>query len=396
MSNNKNMTKSQAKRAQRQAELAQKKRKEKLGKFIGFIVFLAFVAAITWVITTIVMKQNDKVTPNGDYSAGLEANGYISGADASKDLIIPDYNKIIVPYEEIEFTESDIQSSINNILNGNLVLDTNPSREVALGDLVNIDYVGTIDNVEFDGGSAVDYDLEIGSGSFIDNFEEQLIGATVSSELDVYVTFPEDYHTAEYAGKNAVFHVTINGIETAPEFTDAFVAENLSEYATTVEGYKQYLKETNEDMKLTTWVKNNIIEYAEVKSYNKKYLKTLKAINLYDDLEGLESVKGFYEAYGMEAPTTPAEANGMTEEEYLTSIDVNAQNNYRNNLAYQAVVELEGATADAAFYKDYLVKQGNDASYYDTLVEQYGEPYVLQLAIQEKATEILKDKVTIQ
>ena len=88
------------------------------------------------------------------------------------------------------------------------------SLTVANGDTVNIDYVGTVDGVEFDGGSTngTGTDLVIGSGSYIDDFEDQLIGAHPGDEVQVEVTFPDDYGSQDLAGKDAVFAVTINGI----------------------------------------------------------------------------------------------------------------------------------------------------------------------------------------
>ena len=110
---------------------------------------------------------------------------------------------------------------------------------------MNINYVGTIDGVEFDGGSAENYDLTIGSGSFIDDFETQLIGAHPGEQVNVNVTFPEQYeNNPDLAGKDATFLVTINGISELPELTDEFVKENLSEYAQTVDEYRQYLRDT--------------------------------------------------------------------------------------------------------------------------------------------------------
>ena len=92
--------------------------------------------------------------------------------------------------------------------------DTDSSLEVKDGDTVNIDYVGKIDDVAFDGGSTDGNgtDLVIGSGSYIDNFEEQLIGAHPGDEVEVKVTFPDDYQATDLAGKEAVFDVTVNGI----------------------------------------------------------------------------------------------------------------------------------------------------------------------------------------
>ena len=93
-------------------------------------------------------------------------------------------------------------------------LSTDTSLTVADGDTVNIDYVGTVGGVEFDGGSTngTGTDLVIGSGSYIDDFEDQLIGAHPGDEVQVEVTFPDDYGSQDLAGKDAVFAVTINGI----------------------------------------------------------------------------------------------------------------------------------------------------------------------------------------
>lgn len=90
--------------------------------------------------------------------------------------------------------------------------NTDSSLEVEDGDTVNIDYVGSIDGVEFDGGSYEGYDLVIGSGTFIDDFEEQLIGAHPGDTVDVTVTFPDNYSAEDLQGQEALFEVVINGI----------------------------------------------------------------------------------------------------------------------------------------------------------------------------------------
>lgn len=92
------------------------------------------------------------------------------------------------------------------------VIVANPFKIIRNGDTVNIDYVGTIDGVEFEGGTDEDFDLTIGSNTFIDGFEEQLIWHRPGDTFDVEVTFPKDYHSADVAGKDAVFKVTINEI----------------------------------------------------------------------------------------------------------------------------------------------------------------------------------------
>ncbi len=110
------------------------------------------------------------------------------------------------------------------------------------GDIVNIDFVGSVDGVKFDGGSAQDYDLTLGSGSFIPGFEDQLVGAKKGDKVDVKVTFPEDYHATELKGKEALFECTVNAVKRKelPALDDDF-AKEISEFGTLAE-YKEDVK----------------------------------------------------------------------------------------------------------------------------------------------------------
>ena len=110
------------------------------------------------------------------------------------------------------------------------------------GDIVNIDFVGSVDGVKFDGGSAQDYDLTLGSGSFIPGFEDQLVGAKKGNKVDVKVTFPEDYHATELKGKEALFECTVNAVKRKelPALDDDF-AKEISEFDTLAE-YKEDVK----------------------------------------------------------------------------------------------------------------------------------------------------------
>lgn len=110
------------------------------------------------------------------------------------------------------------------------------------GDIVNIDFVGSVDGVKFDGGSAKDYDLTLGSGSFIPGFEDQLVGAKKGDKVDVKVTFPEDYHATELKGKEALFECTVNAVKRKelPALDDDF-AKEISEFDTLAE-YKEDVK----------------------------------------------------------------------------------------------------------------------------------------------------------
>lgn len=142
----------------------------------------------------------------------------------------------------VEVTEEDIKNELDRIANTNARTLDITDRPVQADDTVNIDYAGTVDGVAFDGGTAEGYDLKIGSHSFIDTFEDQIIGHSIGEEFDVNVTFPEEYHAAELAGKPAVFHVKVNGIKAKelPEINDEF-AQDVSEFDT-LEEYKEDLK----------------------------------------------------------------------------------------------------------------------------------------------------------
>jgi len=388
---------SQIKREQRKKEVASARRNARLMSIIGWAFVLVVIALIAWGVVSLIQKENSKVQMTDNYSAGLDENGYISGVKASSKVTLPNYKGLTVPYSEIEYTDAQIDTDIENLVAGYKYASDDASLKVADGDTVNIAYVGTIDGELFDGGSSDSYDLEIGSGSFIDDFEEQLIGAQNGSQVTVEVTFPEDYQSADVAGMDAVFEVTINSITVIPEFTDEFVAEKLSDYATTVDEYREYLRTTNEEENLNTWIRTYLIDNSTVSSYSNKYLKAIKAIQKYDDMQSYEYINQMYEAYlGYSYYGSFEDYAGMTEAEYDESLKDIAKDTAKENMIYQAIVETEGVTADAAYYKQVLKEEGREDTYYDSQVELTGEPFVLQQAIKAKAMEIIVDSVVIQ
>lgn len=390
------MTKSQAKRAERKKEAQQKKKKENISNAVSLIISIVIVLAVVALIARGIYKKASKVNPSNDYSACLDENGYIRGTGAA-DIELPDYKNIVIPMSEVEFTDAEIDENIENYLESNKVLSDDESLTVADGDEVNIDYVGTMDGVAFDGGTAEAYDIVIGSDSFIDGFEDQLIGATVGSNFDINVTFPEDYSTAELAGQDTVFNITLNGIYTKAEFNDEFVAENLGEYASTVEEYRQYLKDSNLETNVHDYIENYLTENANVTKYNKKYLKNLKATTKYSDQENYEYMIEMYEAYMGYNPYEKFEDyTGMTEDEYEKSVAENALTQYKENLLYQSILEMEGVSVTVDDYKALLVADGYDESEYESRVETYGEPYLLSLAMKEKAIDLVKGMATVQ
>lgn len=160
------------------------------------------------------------------------------------EVTLGEYKGIEVEKIAAEVTEEDVDSELARIREQNARILTIDDRAVAADDEVTIDFEGFVDGVPFAGGKGEDYKLVIGSHSFIDTFEDQLIGKNIGDETEVHVTFPAEYHAAELAGKPAVFKVNIKGITARelPELDDDF-AGDVSEFETLAE-YKEDLKKT--------------------------------------------------------------------------------------------------------------------------------------------------------
>jgi len=141
-----------------------------------------------------------------------------------------EFSKIKITKREVEVTSSDIEEALNKLLKFYCKWNKqNQSFKASIGNAVNIDYVGKIDKKEFEGGSAKSYQLELGSKTFIDDFEQQLVGKKSGDEVKVKVKFPKDYQNSEYAGKAAEFEVKINEvlISELPEINDEFIKNNF-------------------------------------------------------------------------------------------------------------------------------------------------------------------------
>ena len=214
-----------------------------------------------------------------DYSNGLDANGYWSGINALDYVTLPD-NVAAMPLskEDVEPTEAEIQTQIDTLLNQYATTETVTGRAAQSGDIVNIDYSGTVDGVVFNGGTATGYDLTLGSGSFIDTFEDQIVGHNVGDTFDVTVTFPDGYgtstdaegNTVELSGKQAVFSVTVNSISQSvvPELTDDWVESNFgtSDDLHSADALRQYFDSALYTNNLDNAVMNYLLDSSTFKS----------------------------------------------------------------------------------------------------------------------------------
>ncbi len=158
---------------------------------------------------------------------------YTATVAVKPEVTLGEYKGLEVEKAKAEVTDEDVNNELKRIQNQNARLITVEDRPVKDGDETVIDFEGFVDEKPFEGGTAQDYDLRIGSHAFIDTFEEQLIGKNIGEECEVNVTFPEAYHAKEVAGKPAMFKVTVKEIKERelPELNDEF-AEDVSDFET--------------------------------------------------------------------------------------------------------------------------------------------------------------------
>ena len=168
---------------------------------------------------------------------------YTATVAVKPEVTLGEYKGVEVQKAKAEVTDEDIEAEINRVREQNSRLITVDDRGVEDGDRVTIDFDGYVDGKRFDGGKSEDYPLVIGSHTFIDTFEEQLVGKLVGEECEVNVTFPEEYHVAELKSKPALFKVTVKEIQKKelPEVNDEFASE-VSDFDT-LEEYKKDLAE---------------------------------------------------------------------------------------------------------------------------------------------------------
>ncbi len=389
------VSKSKQKREERAKSVEKKKKEALIRKIAGICVGVVIVGLIAWGIASIVIKEANTIEPSGDYSALLDDNGFIKGVKATDYVTLCDYKNIVVPESEVTYTDEEFKDVIEQALSAHQVLKTEGT--IKDGDKVNIDYVGTIDGVEFEGGNSggAGYDLTIGSGTFIEGFESQLIGHKPGEEVTVKVTFPEDYSKEDLAGKPAEFAVTIHGIYQDPEYNDDFVKEFYPDMGSTVAEYEKSLRDEHYEGSLKDYITNYLTDNSTVNSYPSKYLKNVKQTTKYSDVQSYQYMSQMYSQYGMEAGTFE-DFIGMSDADYEKDVADRAEKFAKADLVYQAVIETEGITFDAAEAEKMTKDMYGGDDYYNSSVETYGKGYTMKNAVKNKAVDIATGYATVK
>ena len=371
------MSASKAKRERAKDEREAARRAATRNKVILIAICVAIVGVIAAYNGMQWYKEKNRTQASTDFSAMLNEDGTIQGINVNDYVKTFDINSVKIAKSDVEYTDEEMQSDIDAALEENKVLRAGKKYTIVDGDEVSIDYVGTMDGVEFEGGSAQDYRLKIGSGSFIDDFEQQLIGHHPGEKVTVNVTFPDPYeNNPDYAGKDAAFDVTIKGIYKKAELNDDFVKEHFSENAQTVDEYKQYLKDTHSKEKLEEAVDQYITDNVSADSYPTDYIKHLKALQMTLNEQNFNYMQQLYAAYGMDSGSTSVlEYYGAkTLDDYEKVLQESAEKACLDNMAYQDLAAQAGITVTDEQYDAFIAE--HEVS--DEAVEMYGKPYLIQ------------------
>lgn len=307
--------------------------------------------------------------------------------------LMDDYMNLSVELDsDYAVTEEAVNDYIqNSVLPYYPVYTKGDKTTVESGDVVNIDYTGTLNGEAFDGGSDTGYNLEIGSGQFIDGFEDGLIGANVGESRDLNLTFPEDYPSEDMAGQAVVFHVTVNGIMNAADATldtvdDAYVAQNFSTYGlSTVDDMNAYFT----DMLSSQYENERLMDLQT------KVMEQLEAGCEVELPEGLLDARKDQVIQQTEASAQQA---GSSYEDYIASyygystaeefeayVEETLQEQLVQELILEAIVEDQDVSINTADFDDFVTQY---VSYYgfedeEAFFENYGGEDFVKLSFAE-------------
>lgn len=315
----------------------------------------------------------------------------MAGIDVEKCVTLGDYKGVTVEKTIQSVTDEDVQNEINNALANYPVEVDRAAKE---GDTVNIDYVGKIDGEEFDGGSDQGADLKLGSGKFIDGFEDGLIGAKKGETRTLNLTFPEDY-TQDLAGKAVEFTVTVNAVkEPLSEPTDQWVADNIEGYDNIADykaGIRSEQEESNEQtaenqVRYAAWTQ--VIDNCTINEYPETLVEVGK--KLYE-----QQVETYAKYAGMELDAY-IESSGLTQEEYQSNMEEYGKNVAAQALVCQAICDKEGfAIGDEDYQKalqDMLTEYGCTE---DELIQTYGQDNVEQSIMLNRVSNLILENANV-
>ena len=322
------------------------------------------------------------------YSAYLNDDGTLKGVDSAALVTLPQYKGIAVPAEEYTITDDELNTQINSILDQYATYDQITDRAIADGDVVNIDYVGSVDGEEFSGGNTNGRGTLVtaGSDAYIDDFLTQIIGHTPGETFNVEVTFPDPYeNNPDLAGKDAVFVTTINyiqGDKQVPELTDEFVSQTaaLADYGT-AQGMKDTIRTSMENNKADNYVLKKVLDACQFSEFPADLVDQLVNVSM-AQFESQAS------AYGLDMETARSMMGYDSEDAQREAMTAAAQEQLKTVVMLEAIAKAEGLTVDEDALTNYFSTNvgTSDYSAYQTY---YGRGYLCQAVLLDSAMELV-------
>ena len=331
-------------------------------------------------------------SPKIDVTQIEEGKAFIFTAEVAlkPEVTLGTYKGVEVDKIEISVTDEEVEADLKQQQENNSRVVT-VERPVADGDIAVIDYEGFADGVAFEGGKGEDYSLTIGSHSFIDNFEEQLIGKNAGEECEVNVTFPEEYHAKELAGKPVVFKVTVKEVKEKqlPELNDEFAGE-VSEFET-LDAYKEDIRK-----KLT--------EKKEAEAKNEKEDAVITAVIENAQMEIPEAMVETQQRQIVDEFAQRLQMQGLSMEQYfqftglsyqhmLEQVKPQAERKIKSRLVLEAVVAAENIVATEEDYEEEIKRMAEgyrmEADKIKELMGEQGKKQIMEDLAVRKAAEFV-------
>ena len=323
---------------------------------------------------------------------------YTATVALKPEVTLGQYKGVEIPKKEITITDEEITADIDREREQNARDIDVDDRPVQDGDRIKLDFDGSVDGTEFDGRKASDFDLTVGSGSFIPGFEEQIVGKNIGEEFDVNVTFPEDYHAENLKGKDAVFKCRVNSISEhqVPELNDDFV-QDVSEFDT-VDEYKADVEKKIRERKEKAQKSAN--EAAAVRAALKNAKMDIPDAMVEEQAQRLvDEFAQQIQSQGMNMQQY-MQLTGMNEQMLASQMKPQALERIQNSLLLEAVskaenIEISDEKLDEEIGKMAEAYRMEKEKLYDLMGEESKEQMKKDLAIQEAAKIIAENAVEV-
>lgn len=292
-------------------------------------------------------EKKGSVKPTASDAKTLEASS--RPADYGR-VTLGTYKGISVEVNAVNVTDEEVDSYVDGLIRANPE-QKEVDRAARKGDVVNINYVGKKDGIAFDGGTASGYDLKLGSGTFIDGFEDGLIGAKKGDEKDLNLTFPETYGNTELAGQAVVFSVTVNSVKEEKEavLSDQWVETFTSGAQKTVKDYKEALKAEFTDQREKSERAREMYEAFQAVIDNSTFELSEEAV-AYETEQSKKRTEAQIRQYGMDMKRY-LEMTNMTEEALHEKLKEDAEKEVKYRLVINEIFEKENFSLEEADYK---------------------------------------------